>query len=234
MSSQPDPELEKILSSAPHLVTGTIKHQRIAHSPMECRGIVVSRQGQDELTIHISCQGPQMILRYVSQAFDMPPGKIRVIAKDVGGAFGLKALPWREELAVIAAAMLQKRPLKWFEDRSENLTGANQAREQECTVRVAFDSEGKLLAAHADYHLNNGAFPHAPDCNMGAIVFLWAAYKLPRFGFTAHGWYSNTPGLAAYRGPWAMESLARETMLDIAARQIGKSASTPSNCAGEI
>jgi carbon-monoxide dehydrogenase large subunit len=52
-------------------------------------------------------------------------------------------------------------------------------------------------------------------------MFMWAAYKMPAYSFLSRGWYTNTAGLAAYRGPWAMESLARETMLDIAARQIG-------------
>jgi carbon-monoxide dehydrogenase large subunit len=56
---------------------------------------------------------------------------------------------------------------------------------------------------------------------MAAMMFLWAAYKLPRLAFKAQGFYSNTAGLAAYRGPWAMESLIRETTLDVAARKMG-------------
>ena len=52
-------------------------------------------------------------------------------------------------------------------------------------------------------------------------MFMWAAYKMPHLGFFTRGWYTNTVGLGAYRGPWAMESLARETLLDIAAREIG-------------
>jgi carbon-monoxide dehydrogenase large subunit len=52
-------------------------------------------------------------------------------------------------------------------------------------------------------------------------MFLWPAYKMPTYGFVSRGWYSNTNGLAAYRGPWAMETLIRETLLDKAARRIG-------------
>ena len=51
------------------------------------------------------------------------------------------------------------------------------------------------------------------------MMFLWAAYKVPRMGFDAKGYYSNTAGLGAYRGPWAMESLVRETLFDILKRQ---------------
>ena len=216
-----DEELEEILARAPHLVTGTMTHQRISQSPMETRGVVVSSRGEEELTVYIACQSPQLVALYLAQAFGLPHANIRVIAKDVGGSFGLKVQPWREEVAVIAAGMIVGRPVKWIEDRFENLTAANQAREQEITLRIAFDAYGGLLASHADYGLNNGAYPHGADANIAVMMFLWAAYKMPRSAFFGRGWYSNTVGLAAYRGPWAMETLARETMLDIAARQIG-------------
>lgn len=218
---EPDEDLEALLASAPHLVSATIRHQRIAQSPMETRGVVAAPQGKDELTVYITCASPHLIARNLSLSFDMPPTNIRVIAKDVGGSFGLKNQPWKEEMAVIGASLILGWPLKWIEDRWEHLTGANQAREQEMTLRVAFDAEGRLLASHAHYALNNGAYPHGADCNIAVVMFLWAAYKLPAFGFVAQGWYSNTPGLAAYRGPWAIETLARETLLDQAARQIG-------------
>jgi carbon-monoxide dehydrogenase large subunit len=216
-----DPDLEAIFAGAAHVVTGTVKHQRIAPSPMEGRGVVVSKNGEQELTVYIGCQGPHMIARQLSLVFGMPETNIRVIAKDVGGSFGQKTQAWREEIAVIAAGMILGRPLKWIEDRLENLTCATQAREQECIVRIAFDAGGRLLASHIDYAVNNGAYPHMPDQNMAVALFFWGAYKLPRFGFVARGYYSNTAGLGAYRGPWALETFARETMLDIAARQIG-------------
>ena len=214
-------ELEALLSNAPHQITGTITHQRIAQSPMETRGVVVVPQGREELTVYITCASPHLIARNLTLAFDLPGTNIRVIAKDVGGSFGLKNQPWKEEMSVIAAGILLGRPLKWTEDRWENLTGANQAREQEITVRIGFDKDGRLLGSHADYHCNNGAYPHGADSNIAVVMFLWAAYKMPAFGFQTQGWYTNTAGLAAYRGPWAIETLAREVLLDEAARKIG-------------
>lgn len=221
MGLEEDEDVEELLAGAAHLLSRTIVHQRISQSPMETRGIVVTKQGQEELLVHITCQSPHMIARYLSIALGLPEMSIRVIAKDVGGSFGLKNTPWREELAVIAAALLIGRPLKWIEDRLENLISANQAREQELALRIGFDGEGRLLAAHGDYGVNNGAYPQGADANVAVHMFMWAAYKMPYYGFHSRGWYSNTVGLAAYRGPWAMETLARETMLDIAARQIG-------------
>jgi carbon-monoxide dehydrogenase large subunit len=214
-------DVEAILKSAPHIVSCTITHQRVAQSPMETRGVVADPHGKDELVIYITCASPHLIARNLTLAFGMPQTNVRVIANDVGGSFGLKNQPWKEEMSVIAAAMLLNRPIKWIEDRWENLTGANQAREQEIKLRAGFDAAGRLLASRAVYDLNNGAYPHGADCNFAVAMFLWSAYKMPTFSFLTRGWYSNTPGLAAYRGPWAMETLAREVLLDIAARQIG-------------
>jgi carbon-monoxide dehydrogenase large subunit len=216
-----DEDLQAKLDGAAHKVTRTIHHQRIAQSPMEPRGCVATSDGAEELTIWISCQSPHLVARYVSLAFGVPDEAIRVIAKDVGGGFGLKNFPWREEIAVIAAARKFGRPLKWIEDRFESLTASCHAREQEVTLTAGFDQEGKLLAAFGDYSCNNGAWPMGEDCNMAVHLFMWPAYKLPSYGFITRGWYTNTMGLGGYRGPWAMESLIRETLLDDAARKIG-------------
>ena len=221
MALPEDPEIEKILGTAPHVISTTVRHQRIAHSSMETRGVVVSTNGLGELTIHIGSQGPQTVAAFLGDIFDLPETAVRVVSKDVGGSFGLKSRPWREEVAVIAAGLLFRRPIKWIEDRFENLTCANQAREQEATIRTAFDENGRLLASHVAGTINNGAYPHYADSNSAAMMFVWAAYKMPRFNFLTRGYYTNTVGLAAYRGPWALESLLRETQLDIAARQLG-------------
>jgi carbon-monoxide dehydrogenase large subunit len=214
-------ELDAMLSRAPHLVTHKVTHQRIAQSPMETRGIVVTRDGAEELTLYVTCQSPHLVARWTSLALGLPQTAIRVIAKDVGGGFGLKNHPWKEEVSVILAALKFGRPLKWIEDRYENLVAANQAREAQMVLQVAFDADGRLIASHGDYSCNNGACPQLADCNIAVHMFLWAAYKMPAYGFLSRGWYSNTVGLAAYRGPWAMESLIRETALDVAARRIG-------------
>jgi carbon-monoxide dehydrogenase large subunit len=221
MGVDDDEDIEELLAGAPHVISHTVSHARISQSPMETRGVVVTRQGEEELLVHITCQSPHMIARWLSLALGLPNMSIRVLAKDVGGSFGLKNTPWREETAVILAALLIDRPLKWIEDRLENLTSANQAREQEMTLRLAFDDDGKLLGSHGDYHCNNGAYPQGADANVAVHMFMWAAYKLPVYSFYTRGWYSNTVGLAAYRGPWALESLIRETLLDRVARKLG-------------
>lgn len=221
MGIEDDEDIEEALASGAHLVTSTVIHQRIAQSPMETRGVVAIPQGSDELVVHITCQSPHMVARWLELALGLPDISIRVIAKDVGGSFGLKNHPWREEMGAIVAAMILQRPVKWVEDRLEALTACNNAREQEMTTKLALDKDGKIVAAFSDYSSNNGAYPQGADANVAVHMFMWVAYKVPVPGFITRAWYSNTPGLAAYRGPWAMESLAREALLDQAARQIG-------------
>ena len=220
MGIERDDDLEEALANAPHLLSRTVRHQRISQSPMETRGVVATKEA-DELLVYVTCQSPHLVARYLTLALDQPKLSVRVIAKDVGGAFGLKNHPWREELSAIVGSILLGRPLKWIEDRWENLVAANQAREQEMSVRVSFDKDGKLLAAHSDYSMNNGAYPQGADANIAVHMFMWSAYKMPQQGFFSRGWFTNTVGLGAYRGPWGMESLARETLLDVAARQLG-------------
>lgn len=221
LATPDDPTFEEVFMQAAHVVTGTITHQRQAHVPMETRGIVAARQGSGEMLIHASCQSPHMVARYMDLTFALPDVHFRVLSKDVGGSFGLKVQPWREEVAIIAAAFLIGRPVKWIEDRVENLTSSNQAREQDATVRLAFDADARLLAADVDYRCNIGAYAHSADPNTLAMMMFPGPYRLPRFKFRAQAFYSNTAGQAAYRGPWAVESLMRETLLEKAARQIG-------------
>jgi len=218
---QVNADVQAALDRAAHRTTRTIRHQRIAQSPMEARGCVASLDGAGELTIYISCQSPHLVARYVATALDLSHEAIRVIAKDVGGAFGLKNMPWREEMAVIVAARLFRRPIKWIEDRFESLTASSHAREQEITLTVGFDAQGRITAGHCEYSCNNGAFPMGEDCNIAVHMFMWPAYKMPAYSFHTRGWFTNTMGLGGYRGPWAMETLMRETLLDASAREMG-------------
>jgi len=217
-----DAEIEAEFARAAYVVSGVIRHQRQAHAPMETRGVVVTSQGSRELTVYLSCQSPHLAARYIRSVFGLDRTHVRVISKDVGGSFGLKVQPWREELAVVAAGLLLDRPVKWVEDRQENLTGANQCLEQDMVVTLAFDADAKLLAADLKYRCNIGAYPHSANAaNYFVFSMFPGPYRLPKMRWRAESVHSNTAGWAPYRGPWAMESLARETMLDRAARQMG-------------
>lgn len=221
VNAPPNDKIEGVFASAAHVVGATFKHQRIAQSTMETRGVVSTPGGDNQLTVHIGCQSTHVFAGVIAKNFGLDHTKVRVIAKDVGGGFGLKAQPWREECAAIAASLLLNRPVKWIEDRLEALTTSNAAREQEITIRMAFDGDARLVGLDAEYASNNGAHPHTPDAGMPVMMFLTGPYRPPSYRFRGRAWHTNTVGLGGYRAPWAIEAFAREVLLDKAARQIG-------------
>src|SRR3954469_19575156 len=149
----------------------------------------------------------------------------RVVAQDVGGAFGVKVLPTREDVSVLAAAVDLGRSVKWIEDRNEHLLIAGQAREETLEVEAAFRDDGTLLVMRVHMTMDQGAYPAFPfSAAMYPLLIrtmLPGPYRLPALGFRTTLTASNKATYVAYRGPWAVETWVRERMLDIAARELG-------------
>lgn len=214
--------IDAIFAGAAHLVEDVVRNCRQAHMPMEPRGLVAARNGSGALTVHSACQSPHLSSLHISKVFNLPQQQVRVIGQDVGGGFGLKMSPQRDDLAVIAAAILIRRPIKWIEDRLENLIAAGQSREDQMRVRLAFDADHRLLAADIEYDCDFGAYPYAVQSSGSLVTPMFPGpYRLPHYRWKAQGWHTNSCGLAPYRGPWMMEMFAREVMFDLAARQMG-------------
>lgn len=222
MDSGRDDDIDAIFASAAHVVEDTVRNCRQAHMPMETRGLVAAPDGTGELTVHAACQSPHLSALHIATAFKMNQHQVRVVGKDVGGGFGLKMSPQRDDMAVIAAAILAGRPVKWIEDRLENLIAGGQSREDQMYVRLAFDADHRLLAADVEYDCDFGAYPYAMQSSASLVTPMFPGpYRLPRYRWKAKGWYTNTSGLVPYRGPWMLEMFARETMFDVAAREMG-------------
>jgi carbon-monoxide dehydrogenase large subunit len=113
-------------------------------------------------------------------------------------------------------------PVKWVEDRRENLLAAGKSRLEHATATMAFDADGRFTASHIDFLQDCGAYPSPwPVFVAAAVGVLYPGpYRVPRAGFATKCVYTNTVGRTAYRGPWQYESLAREVMIDIAARRM--------------
>ncbi|MGC1757676.1 MAG: molybdopterin cofactor-binding domain-containing protein, partial [Trebonia sp.] len=133
------------------------RHQNV---PMEGRGCVASYDADSGvMTVHAATQGVHMTRMGVATRLGIEPDKVHVLAGDIGGSFGLKIGASREELAVAAASRALGRPVKWIEDRSENLAASGQAREEGFDVRAAVSNDGDLLGLDATMVLDNGAYP---------------------------------------------------------------------------
>jgi carbon-monoxide dehydrogenase large subunit len=218
----PAEPVDEVFRTAAHVVSDEISHQAQSAVPLEGRGVVVQNLA-GEITIWVSTQAPHEARAFTARILGVPEHRIRVIARDTGGGFGQKVRLLREEMAVILAAQRLHAPLKWTEDRRENLLTAGKARQGHAQVRMAFDDEGAIQATQIDYVEDDGAYPSPFPVMLTASIgsSFPGPYRVPKASFTTKAIYTNTVGRTAYRAPWAFESLAREVVLDQAARQMG-------------
>ena len=216
------PELESALTNAPVVLTETFHQHRYSCVPMETRGILASWEPfRDELTVWISTQGPHGARSLIARMLGVHDSQVRVIMPDVGGGFGLKMNPCEEEIAVVLATRRLGRPVKWIQDRRENLMCDEQAREDRGTITFAADQDGVLLGAKVEFTESAGAFPSAfSNATMLASLVFPAPYRIPAFSCSAISVHTNTTGRGGYRGPWMFETVAREQMMDCLAARL--------------
>jgi aerobic carbon-monoxide dehydrogenase large subunit len=215
-------DLATVFESAAHHVRVSVHQQAYAPVPMETRGMVAEWSGE-ELTVWAGTQAPHEVRMFLARLLGIGEHQVRVIMRDTGGGFGQKVVPMREEMCIGLAALKVRGALKWIEDRRENLTAAGMSRHEHGTAQFAFDDEGRILGAHIDHVQDVGAYPTPwPVGTAAAVGMLFPGpYRVPAAGFRTTSVFSNTSGRAAYRGPWQFESVAREVVLDIAARRMG-------------
>jgi aerobic carbon-monoxide dehydrogenase large subunit len=196
------------------------RHQNV---PMEGRGIVASYDAESGiLTVHAATQSVHVTRMGIAMRLGIEADKVRVLAGDIGGSFGLKIGASREELAVAAASRALGRPVKWIEDRSENLAASGQAREESFDVRAAISKDGDLLALDVKMVIDTGAYPVMGTMVSGIIeAMLPGPYKLAALGFESTAVTTNKASYIAYRGPWASETFVRERVLDLLAKDLG-------------
>ena len=131
LAGLPASALEDVFAAAAHVVHETIFQQAYAPVPMEGRGLVVDcARATGELTIYAATQSPHEVRLFCSRLLGVPEHRIRVIMRDTGGGFGQKVLVQRDEMCLMLAAPKVGAPLKWVEDRSENLLAAGKSRHE--------------------------------------------------------------------------------------------------------
>jgi aerobic carbon-monoxide dehydrogenase large subunit len=212
--------VDAIIAAAPRVFTERIEQHRYVHSPMETRGVVADWHSADStMTIWISTQGPHPAVNHFSNILQLPPASVRVLAEDVGGAFGQKIAVTREETAIAVASRVLGRPVQWIEDRYENLVAAPHARREFVDVSVGTTENGIILAMKVDQYQDCGAYGGSGGGNF--VKMVPGAYRVPTVEVRSTSVRTNTSSRSAYRGPWMMETLLRETMVDIIARELG-------------
>ena len=176
--------------------------------------------------MHVSTQVPHQVRSAVAQAFALPERQIRVIAPDVGGGFGLKCVVGREELVVAGLARRLRQPVRWAEDRQENLTASFHGHEQCYDVRAAFGADGRILGLAADIDCDVGAYSAFPfTCGVEPLMAateLPGIYKVPAYRARGRAIASNKAPTAPYRGVSRPQLvLVMERLMEKAAGQLG-------------
>jgi len=217
-------DVDGAFARAPLVVRETFEHGRCAPSPLELRGILADWDGE-ALTVWSSNQAPSVLRTALADALGIPEARIRIISPDVGGGFGLKMQVFPEDVAVAALSRRLGRPVKWLEERRENLAAASQARGQRTTVEVAAAADGTVLALRSRVMSDNGAYHAYPTTGalepLGTASIMPGPYWISTYEFEALALMTHKPPLGAYRGVgMTMGAFVTERMLDRVAERL--------------
>ena len=179
-------------------------YPRCHPAPLETCGCIADVNGATgKATIYMTSQAPHAIRTVFALVTGLPEQNIRVISSDIGGGFGNKVPVYPGYVVATAASLLIGRPVKWVEDRSENLISTGFARDFHMTGDLAVDKDGKMLALRVHLDSDNGAFfsdAQPSKFKAGLFHIVTGSYDIPTAHVTADGYYTNkAPGGVAYR-----------------------------------
>ncbi len=197
---------------------------RVSANPIEPRGVMAEYDVRTErLTMWSSTQIPHPLRTFLADALGLSAGRIRVVAPDVGGGFGCKAIPYAEEMLCGLCALDLRRPVKWVETRWEHIVSAIHSRDQIHDIAVALDGDGRILGVRDRILVDCGAAnPLGVVQPYNTIAHLCGCYEVPALEATATGVVTNKAPLSPYRGAGRPEAVfAMERILDVAARAAG-------------
>ena len=217
---------EAVFARAHHVTTLDLVNNRIVVAPMETRGIVGEyRPGDERYSLHISSQSVHGMRGALADALGVPTNRLHLVTPDVGGAFGMKGVPFPEYVLVLVAARLTGRPVKWIAGRGEAFLSDTHGRDHATRAELALDAEGRFLAIRARMIANMGAYlsyfgPCVPT--EPAALMLAGAYAIPSVDVSCKLVYTHTVPVDAYRGAGRPEaSYVVERLVDKAARETG-------------
>ena len=223
----PDGVIAGIAAEGGTLRRETFRQHRVTNAPMEGHvGVADYTPATGELVYHTANQNPHALRHHLAAMLKMPAHRVQILCPDIGGSFGQKAYPHREDVVLCAASRMLGQPVRWVADRRENLLTGGQAREETLDVEAAVRADGSLAAFKVRMTVDAGAYPlvtlPATSFAMMARALFPSAYRLDHYSFESVVVSTNKATAVPYRGPWEAETWARERMLDLLARTLGR------------
>ena len=228
LETRVEADLAAIRATAPVVVRRTLRTARQCMSPMEGRGVVaVWDRRLEQLILYTSTQLPHIVRTGLAGCLRLAQEQVRVVAPDVGGGFGYKGLLLPEEVCAAYLARHLGHPVRWIEDRREQLAGNANCREHHYDITAYADRDGRLIALDAEATVDSGAYSIYPfsSCLEAAQVasILPGPYKMDAFRCIAWSSATNKPGIVPYRGvARAGVCYAMETIIDAVAHAVGR------------
>ncbi len=217
--------VDQVLRGAAHVTRFAFHYPRASANPIEPRAALAWCDALDaRYTLCTSTQFPFQAREVIAGLLRFPELRLRVIAPDVGGAFGMKSQIFPEEALVVWAAMKLQRPVQWIADRSESLAADMHGRHQLTHGEGAFDAQGKILALRVSVAIDLGAYLgySAGVAPNNAAISYTNTYDIPLIHTEVQAAFTNTTVVGPYRGTAKPEAtFAVERLFDQAAREMG-------------
>ncbi len=227
LTTDTDVAFDAIKAKAATTVVRELRTARQVMSPLEGRGVVAWRDTRlDQLVVMSATQQPHIVRSGLAECLGIDEGRIRVIAPDVGGGFGYKGVLLGEEVALAWATAKLGHPLRWIEDRRENLTAGANCREHHYRLTAYADRDGRLLGLDCEATVDAGAYsayPFSACLEAGQIgSILPGLYDFPHYRCRTYSVATNKPPILPYRGVARTGvCFALELTLDALARDVG-------------
>lgn len=215
-------DVEDAFASAHRVVRQRMVNQRLLGFPMEGRAVVAAPDPtNDGVTLWTSTQTPHQVRGDVARVIGLDENRVRVIAPDVGGGFGVKIGLYPEEALLAALARQLHAPLRWVEHRLEHVQATTHGRGQVCDIEAAVTAEGEITALRMRIVADLGAYPLAPGLPDLTTAMAIGVYKIPAVDLEAVCVYTNTTPVAAYRGAGRPEAAYYiERLMDLVAAEL--------------
>ena len=218
-------DIEAAFRAAHTVVDLDLSIGRHSGVPLETRGAIARYDAmRDALELHGATKRPHANRDLLARMLAREPGSIHLYEGHVGGGFGVRGEIYPEDVLVCAAALRLGRPVKWIEDRRENLMAFNHSREQWHRVRAAVDAQGRILGIDDEFFHDQGAYVRTHGARVADLTagMLPGPYRVPTYRAVGHYRLTNKTPAATYRAPGRYEAtFVCERLLDAIAAKTG-------------